>query len=453
MHLGLIAMSGVRVQNSALLELGLTLPGFVKRSKVVASLPSLSLLTLAGMTPPEIEVSYLEVPDLSAVHDLPGEFDVVAIASFTAQIKDAYSLADRYRAVGTTVLLGGLHVTAMPEEASKHADAIVLGEAEPVWPRVIDDLLHNTLQSLYDARGQSFDLAEAPMPRFELLDIARYNRLTVQTQRGCLFSCEFCASSIRLSPRFKVKPVEKVVAEIRRIKEIWRKPFIELADDNSFANKRHARELVRAIAGEGIRWFTETDVSIAEDPELLTLLRDSGCAQVLIGFEQPGHRGVEGIEQKANWKARQVDLYLSAIERIQSHGITVNGCFVLGLDGTDESSFREVLDFVEQSGLYEVQVTLQTPFPGTPLYERLLREGRLLHPQGWERCTLFDLNFRPELMSAGALESGFHALVGEIYRNDRVKARRRRFWAGIRGGKIRVAPGTRMPGPAPALKG
>lgn len=430
MHLGLIAMSGVRVQNAALLELGLTLPGFVERSKVIASLPSLSLLTLAGMTPREIRVTYLEVPDLAAIDHLPGEFDVVAIASFSAQIKDAYTLADRYRAEGTRVLLGGLHVTAMPEEAARHADAIVLGEAEPVWLQVNHDLQHDTLQPRYDARDRTFNLADAPMPRFELLEVNRYNRITVQTQRGCPFSCEFCASSIRLSPRFKVKPVEKVVAEIRRIKEIWRKPFIELADDNSFANKRHARELVRAMAGEGVRWFTETDVSIADDPELLALLRDSGCAQVLIGFEQPSRVGVEGIEQKANWKARQVDRYREAIDRIQGYGITVNGCFILGLDGTDESSFGEVLDFVEASGLYEVQVTLQTPFPGTPLYERLLREGRLLAPEAWELCTLFDLNFRPDRMSVNALEQGFHTLVGEVYKDERVRARRKRFHHG-----------------------
>jgi radical SAM superfamily enzyme YgiQ (UPF0313 family) len=316
----------------------------------------------------------------------------------------------------------------MPEEAARHADAIVLGEAEPVWPRVIHDLQHHTLQPRYDARGQSFDLALAPMPRFELLDIDRYNRLTVQTQRGCPFACEFCASSIRLSPHFKVKPVESVIAEIRRIKEIWPKPFIELADDNTFANKRHARDLVRAIAAENIRWFTETDVSLAADTELLDILRDSGCAQVLIGFEHPERTGVEGIEQKTNWKAGQVDRYREAIDRIQGHGITVNGCFILGLDGTDERSVQEILDFVEVSGLYEVQVTLQTPFPGTPLYDRLHRDGRLLDAEAWERCTLFDLNFHPDRMSAEALEQGFHRLIAEVYREDRVRQRRRKFW-------------------------
>ncbi len=432
MKLGFIAMSGVRVQDAQLMELGLTLPGFVERSRVIASLPSLGLLTLAGMTPPEIDMTYLEVPELDAVDHLPGEFDVVAIASFSAMIKDAYHLADRYRAAGTQVILGGLHVTALPDEAQAHANAVVVGEAEPVWPQVLHDLRHGTLQARYDARSSPFDLANAPMPRFDLLDINRYNRLTVQTQRGCPFACEFCASSIRLSPRFKVKPVEKVVSEIEAIKALWRRPFIELADDNTFANRNHGKKLVQAIAREGVRWFTETDISIARDDELLSMLRDSGCAQVLIGFEHPTRSGVEGLEQKANWKAHQVDGYLEAIERIQRHGISVNGCFILGLDGTGEESFDEVLDFVDQSGLYEVQVTVQTPFPGTPLYDRLLRAGRLLEPTAWERCTLFDVNFQPDGMSATALAEGFRKLVGNVYSEERVQTRRKSFQTQLR---------------------
>ncbi len=432
MKLGFIAMSGVRVQDAQLMELGLTLPGFVERSKVIASLPSLGLLTLAGMTPRDIHMTYLEVPELDAVEHLPGEFDVVAIASFSAMIKDAYHLADRYRAAGTQVILGGLHVTALPDEAQAHANAVVVGEAEPVWPQVLHDLRHGTLQARYDARSSPFDLANAPMPRFDLLDINRYNRLTVQTQRGCPFSCEFCASSIRLSPRFKVKPVEKVVSEIEAIKALWRRPFIELADDNTFANRNHGKKLVRAIARQDVRWFTETDISIAKDDELLSMLRDSGCAQVLIGFEHPTRSGVEGLEQKANWKAHQVDGYLEAIERIQRHGISVNGCFILGLDGTGEESFEEVLDFVDLSGLYEVQVTVQTPFPGTPLYDRFLREGRLLEPTAWERCTLFDVNFQPDGMSATALAEGFRELIGNVYSEERVQARRKYFQTQLR---------------------
>ncbi len=363
MKIGFIAMSGVRCHNKELMAYGLTLPGFVERSKVIASLPSLGLLTLAGLTPDDWEISYLEVADIQTLEALPGNFDLVAISSFSAQIKEAFELADRYRATGVKVVLGGLHVTACPEEALRHADAIVIGEGEPVWPELLSDLERNRLRPVYDARGRSFNLAEAPMPRFELLDIEKYNRLTVQTQRGCPYNCEFCAASIRLDPRYKTKPVPKIVAELNRIKEMWPKPFIEFADDNTFADKRHGRDLVRALIPLGLRWFTETDISVARDPELLELMRESGCAQILIGLESPQRSALEGVEQKANWKRNQADHYLEAIQRIQDAGITVNGCFVLGLDHTDTTSFENIWEFVKKSGLFEVQITVMTAFP------------------------------------------------------------------------------------------
>ena len=427
MKLGLVAMSGTRAQNAELMALGLTLPGFVERGKTIASLPSLGLLTLAGMTPPSVEVEYVEVRDLDAAPSLPSDLDVVAISSYTAQIGQAYRLADAYRAQGTRVVLGGLHVTALPDEAAPHADSIVIGEGESAWPAVIGDLLANRLQPRYDVRDASFDLADAPIPRFELLDVERYNRLTVQTQRGCPHRCEFCASSLRLSPRYKVKPVPKVVAEIRRIKELWPRPFIELADDNTFVNKAHSRQLVEAIAGEDVRWFTETDISVADDDELLRMMRDSGCAQILIGLESPSRRGLDGLEERSNWKWKRGDRYAWAIDRIQSQGISVNGCFVLGLDHTGPESFEAVHRFVRETGLYEVQITVLTPFPGTPLYERLRAEGRLLYETAWERCTLFDVNFQPAAMTVSELESGFRQLAEMLYSTPATRERRRRF--------------------------
>jgi len=428
MKLGLIAMSGVRCYNKELMDYGLTLPGFVERSKVIASLPSLGLLTLAGMTPDDFEMEYVEVPDPDSLGEgLPGEFDVVAISSFTSMIKDAYALADRYRAAGTTVILGGLHVTLMPDEAAQHADIILIGEAEPLWRNILEDLQQGKAKPRYDARGTTFDFAHSPMPRFDLLDISQYNRLTVQTQRGCPFDCEFCAASIRLNPKFRTKPVDRVMAEIHAIKDIWAHPFIEFADDNTFANKRHGRELAEALEGEGVRWFTETDISVADDPELLKALSRSGCAQILIGLESPQLSALSGVEQKTNWKQNQVEHYKDAIRRIQDHGVTVNGCFVLGLDNTDTSSFDAIYEFVDETGLYEVQVTLMTAFPGTPLYQRLLKEGRILQDGAWELCTLFDVNFQPKNMSVQELEKGFRELVGRIYDEDFIDRRRRRF--------------------------
>jgi radical SAM superfamily enzyme YgiQ (UPF0313 family) len=427
MKLGLLAMSGVRAHNAELTALGLTLPGFVERNRTIASLPSLGLLTLAGLTPGTIDVEYVDVPDVHPEPWLPGDFDAVAISSFSAQIKEAYELADRYRAAGTRVVMGGLHVTAVPQEASRHADAIVIGEGEPVWPRVADDLRRGRLQPIYDARGTAFDLTLAPMPRFDLLSVEKYNRITVQTQRGCPYNCEFCAASIRLAPGFKVKPVEKVIAEIRRIKTLWDKPFIELADDNTFANKAHGRRLLRALALEQVRWFTESDVSIARDKELLALMRDSGCAQVLIGFESPARAPLERLEQQANWKAWQFDRYHEAIDAIQSYGITVNGCFILGLDGAGPESFDEVWEFVRTSGLYEVQITVQTAFPGTPLYRRLQREERILRQDAWELCTLFDVNYQPSSMSVTELECGLRELAGKLYDAGATRERRHAF--------------------------
>ena len=430
MKLGLLAMSGIRCHNKELMEYGLTLPGFVERSKVIASLPSLGLLTLAGMTPDSVDIEYHEVPDIDALDGedgVPADVDVVAISSFTAMIKDAYELAARYRRRGTTVILGGLHVALLPDEAAQHADAIVVGEAEIVWPKLIADIQSGNLKPRYDGRAETFDFASSPMPRFDLLEIANYNRLTVQTQRGCPFSCDFCAASIRLNPRYRTKPVERIRAEIHEIKKIWPKPFIEFADDNTFADKRHGRALAKMMGEEGVRWFTETDVSVADDPELLRLLADSGCAQILIGLESPQSAALSGIEQKGNWKHRQVDRYKDAVARVQDAGITVNGCFVLGLDDSDLSSFDAVYDFVEETGLYEVQVTIMTAFPGTPLYQRLLDEDRILKPDAWELCTLFDVNYQPKNMTVEELETNFRELAGRIYDADFIDRRRRRF--------------------------
>lgn len=427
MRLGYISLSGVRIRNQELMDLGLSLPGFMERAKTISSLPNLGLLTLAALTPADITVSYLSLDSFNKENELPGNFDVVAISSVTAKIKDAYSLADKFRSKGTKVILGGIHVTLLPGEAAEHADTIVLGEGEIYWEKLIEDLKSDNLQKVYDARGRSFDLSKSPIPRYDLLDIEQYNRITVQTQRGCPWSCEFCASSIRISPKFKTKPINRVEQEIKYIKSLWNKPFIELADDNTFVDKRYGKELAKIFIGKNIKWFTETDVSLAEDEELLGLLRDSGCVQVLVGFENSKFSGLDRIELNNNWKAKQLDKYYKAIQKIQSYGISVNGCFILGLDGTDSSNFQDVLNFVKESELSDVQITVQTPFPGTPLYERLKKENRLIDCAAWEKCTLFDVNFVPEKMTVKELEDNFRLLMKELYNEDLVKKRRKLF--------------------------
>ena len=427
MKIGFIAISGLRMADPGLLKLGMTFPAVARRAKEIEALPSLGLLTIAGMTPPEVDVEYLEVRDVD--HDnLPLHFDAVALSTLSGTAKEAFRLAERFREFGMPTILGGLHATLAPEECQKHVDCLIIGEGEPVWPEVVRDLQKGKLQAVYDARARGpFDFRQAPTPRFDLLNPDRYPRFTVQSQRGCPYACEFCAASMRLSPKFRTKPVEKVLHEIRTLKELYRRPFIEFADDNTFADKRHGRALMRGLAGEGIRWFTETDVSVADDEDLLKMMRDAGCYQVLIGLESPNFDSLDKVELKSNWKARRTDNYLQAVETIQKHGITVNGCFVMGLDGDGPECFDNVLGFVEKSGLYDVQITYLTPFPGTPLWSRLSEEGRLLSEEATERCTLFDINLQPDSMSVDELRDGFWNLTRRLYRPEFVEQRNRNF--------------------------
>ena len=225
----------------------------------------------------------------------------------------------------------------------------------------------------------------------------------------------------------KLKPVDKVIAEIRAIKAIWPRPFIEFADDNSFVHYEHYKRLLRELAKEDLRWFTEADINVAKDDELLGLMRDSGCQQILIGLESPRKASLDRLETNSNWKLRQQDRYEQAIAKIQSCGITVNGCFILGLDGDTPEVFDDVLHFVRDSGLYEVQITFLTAFPGTPLYRRLKAEGRIIRDRAWELCTLFDINIQPKSMSIDQLQAGFLRLAKTLYSKEETETRRRAF--------------------------
>ncbi len=432
MKIGLFPMSGIRVCDAELLGLGLTLPGFVERSKTIASLPSLGLLTLAGMTPEHHTLHYVEVPDETQFNPLPDGLDLAVISTYSAQVNEAYDLALRFKAAGVPTVIGGPHVTALPEEAAEYCDAVVIGEGEAVWLDVLADAERGELKQYYNAKERDFDLAEAPMPAFELLDISKYNRLTVQTSRGCPHHCEFCASSVVLTNKYKQKPAAKVLAEIDKILTIWPRPFIEFADDNSFVDHAYWKDLLPQLRGKGLKWFAETDLSVADDPELLDLMRETGCAQVLIGLESPAEADLRGLELRSDWKLKRFSRVKQAIQTIQSHGITVNGCFIIGLDGQTSDIFEQVFEFVKESGLYEVQVTIMTAFPGTPLYARLEKEGRLIEPTNWKKCTLFDINYRPATMSVEELDREFKKLVVELYSEEFTNWRRNRFKQNLR---------------------
>lgn len=429
-------MSGVRVNNRALLELGLTLPGFVDRGNVIASLPSLGLLTIAAHTPEHWDIGYSEL-DAITEEDIRGiideRADIVALSSLTARIYDTYQLAARLRAGGICVVIGGLHVSAMPEEALAYADCVIQGEGEHIWPVLLSDFEQGRLQTIYSSlrdRKLSFDLHCSRVPRYDLLDISKYNRLTIQTTRGCPLHCSFCAASRTISA-YKKKPISQIRQELDRIFEIWDRPFIELADDNTFVDKQWSKELLGLFSQYPMKWFTETDISVAYDDELLELLAQSHCAQVLIGFETSSALGLKGLDRN-DWKYRQFDNYHYAIDKIQSYGISVNGCFILGFDSDTAETFKETERFILESNLSEVQITLLTPFPGTALYQQMQSEGRLLQERQWDRCTLFDVTYQPRNFSVSELEHHFALLMKSVYSAEAVADRKYKFREAVR---------------------
>lgn len=406
-----------------MLELGMSLPGLQGRAQAVSELPSLGLLTLAGMTPETWTRSWhaVELSGEQCVEEIADRSpNLVAISALTASVDEAYEFSRTIRNRGMRTVIGGLHVTAFPEEAVEHCDSVVVGEGEPVWLKILKDAERSQLAQVYQsanvvdsARGVSW-----PLPQFDLLgrDPPRY---TLQTQRGCPFACDFCASSRLISP-FREKPIDAISAELSAIRALASRPLIELADDNTFAGSRDVHEFFDVFAQSGVRYFTEGDWRIGEQPDVLERLASSGCMQVLVGLESLVFR-YPGMGAKRADLERMMD----AVSAIQEAGVAVNGCFIVGADGETDRSLDALTQFILESSLADVQVTLQTPFPGTELHDRLRRSGRLLDKRGWSSYTLFDVTYRPDQLTVEQLESGFRRVLSAVYSSEASQRRNR----------------------------
>lgn len=420
-HVALVPFTGFRVRAAEMLALGMQLPGLKRRGIALAELPALGLLTLAGLNPPHWTASYH--PTAAAGERLLDEVlrtrpTLVALSALTASVEEAYRFSRQVRDQGIRTVIGGLHVSTCPDEAQQFCDAVVVGEGERCWPQLLADAEAGKLARIYRSPSLNVSRADSkwPAPRFDLLG-HQPPRFTLQTQRGCPLACEFCAAS-RLLGKFQEKPDEHLQAELNSIQTISPRPLLELADDNTFAGERDFEPFLKALQKSGARWFTESDWRLGERPEILKRLAAAGCVQVLVGIESLVFR-YPGQGQK--WT--ELQRIMNALTAIQEAGVVVNGCFIVGAEGETRDSLQRLVDFILASPLAEVQITLQTPFPGTKLHERLRDQGRLLPDRGWSYYTLFDVTYQPDQLSVAELEQGFRDVLAAIY-NDAASQRR-----------------------------
>jgi radical SAM superfamily enzyme YgiQ (UPF0313 family) len=358
--------------------------------------PRLTLPTVAALTPPDVEVSITDENVEEIDYDEP--VDLVGLTAMTMHAPDAYRIAAAFRARGVPVVIGGMHASLLPEEAKDHADSVVVGEAEGVWPRLVEDARNGRLMPFYRAQGYS-DLAGLPPPRLDLLKAGAYERVgSVQTARGCPFQCDYCSVSKFFGRTYRTRPVEDVIRDVEALGE----RFLAFVDDNIVGDPRYAKDLFRRLAPLGVKWGGQASITIAQDPELLRLAADSGCYSLFIGIESLDPANLRDVHKRIN----RVEDYERAIRSLRDHGIVVVGSFILGLDHDDEGVFERTLRFCERNEIVLPIFFILTPLPGTPLYERMEREGRIVS-RDWGRYDGMHVLFQPRLMSPETLQEGF----------------------------------------------
>ncbi len=369
-----------------------------------------NLPLLAALTPPEHTVKIVD--EAFAPDDINEEVDLVGITVMTDLALRAYQIADSYRKGGVKVVMGGIHPTVLPAEALQHADAVVIGEAEGVWPRLLSDAASGEMQKLYCA-NKIANLNGRPMPRRDLCPKPTSKSYTplafgFETARGCPYDCEFCSIGSVMGRQYRSRPVPEVIAEIESIVS----PHLFFVDDALALNRSTAKKLFTEMIPFGLKWAGQGPVSLAEDLELLKLMRRSGCVGLLIGFESVQKQAHDGMKKIKNLK---ID-FSEAIRRFHDEGIAILGAFIFGFDHENKDVFDQTLEFSIKNRLDCIELRILAPFPGTRLYKRLLDEGRLFVPNWWLRGYPPDtLLFQPKGMTSEDLIQGFIRLNRQTY--------------------------------------
>jgi radical SAM superfamily enzyme YgiQ (UPF0313 family) len=376
-------------------------------------MPCLGLLKVAALTPPDWEVTIID----EKVEPLPPnlEADLVGITTMTTTVERGYEIADLYRRRGTKVVMGGMHASCLPDEALEHCESVVVGEAEELWPQLLADFDRQSVQPVYRHQDGYPSLQALPRPNWDMYRQKPYLPVHfVETTRGCPIDCEFCAVTSAFGGRYRSRPQDEVLDELRALRPFegffTLKNCVFFVDDNIISNRAYARGFLARIADLNLNWFGQASMNIANDPQILDLCRKSGCVGLFLGFETLSPEALASIGKGVN----HPEQYLEVVQKIHDHGIGIDGSFVFGLDTDDAGVFERTVDFIRKAKLEVAYFSILTPYPGTRLQRRLAAEGRLLS----ERWSLYDgshVVYRPKTLTPEALLSGYHQAFKETF--------------------------------------
>lgn len=399
----------LRAGDEQLMKILFISPGWPKGrlwGELTFKFPSLSLAAIAAVTPTEWEQEFcddnFESPDYSS------DADIVALTAMTAQVSRAYEIADAFRAMGKTVVIGGFHASNMPDEARIHADAVVVGEGELVWPQLLADWRGGMLRPFYKA-DSLVEMGLIPSARrilFEGKDYLLTN--TIQTTRGCPFDCEFCSVTAFFGRQYRKKPVDLALLELEELRK--KNSFVFFVDDNIVADRSYSFSLFKGMKGMGFKWLSHAPIDFAADQELLQAAGESGCVGMFVGFESLNQETLSAIGKKTN----HVHSYISEARSFRDNGIGILGSFVLGCDGDTRHIFEKTLQFCEEARLEAAIFPLLTPYPGTAVRRRFEAEGRIIS-NDWRDYDMEHVTFRPDGMTVDELQNGYEWLTNSFY--------------------------------------
>ncbi len=376
----------------------------------------LPLTTVAALTPPGHTVvlcdENVEPLDLDAYPDV----DLVGVTFMTALAPRAFTIARAFRARGIRVVAGGYHPTLRPDECAAHFDAVVAGDAEGAWPRLVADAAAGRPLAKVYRGGASDGLGDVPVPREDVAaHLARHYATVhaVQTGRGCRHGCRYCSIAAFHRRAHRSRPLPAVLDQVRRAP----RDFIFI-DDNLIADPDYARLLFHAMVPMRKRWVAQASILIADDPELLYLARAAGCRGLFVGVESISEAGLRSLDKGFNG----ADRLAARIAAIRRAGIGVIAGMIVGTDADDAGVFRRTLDFLRRAGVDAVQLNILTPLPGTPLYGDFARAGRVVD-RDWSHYDFRHVVFRPARMPAESLQAGADWIYAQFYRLDRILGR------------------------------